>query len=377
MEVLYQEMYKMKAVEARKRVIKTYEETKSIRKTAKLWGTSRLVVRKWLKRYKEKGEEGLKDLSRRPKRCPWRTVLPIEKKVISMRKEKGYGRRRIAWFLLREEKIEISENTITHILRRAGLRRKKKQRKVFYPARWAYDEDTPFKLAQVDTKDIYDKGTLGTTIWTHITRKHLPRYQWTFCEGKTRLRFLAYSRKLHLTNGLCFVALVMSWLRCFGIEKETFWQEDWGEEFGGDNPEKLRKLNEKYYRPYRAVLGRAPKGRHGYQGRVERSHRTDDEEFYIPLLLSIKNENELLRYARKWLYWYNVKRPHFGKDMDGKPPFEKLKEYYSNLPEQFVLLPPIILDDVSTFWAIRGGNDLLTPYRFVFLCSILEGGKTH
>ena len=141
------------------------------------------------------------------------------------------------------------------------------------------------------------------------------------------------------------------------------WQEDWGEEFGGDNPEKLRKLNEKYYRPYRAVLGRAPKGRHGYQGRVERSHRTDDEEFYIPLLLSIKNENELLRYARKWLYWYNVKRPHFGKDMDGKLPFEKLKEYYSNLPEQFVLLPPIILDDVSTFWAIRGGNDLLTPYN--------------
>ena len=107
MEVLYQEMYKMKAVEARKRVIKTYEETKSIRKTAKLWGTSRLVVRKWLKRYKEKGEEGLKDLSRRPKRCPWRTALPIEKKVISMRKEKGYGRRRIAWFLLREEKIEL------------------------------------------------------------------------------------------------------------------------------------------------------------------------------------------------------------------------------------------------------------------------------
>lgn len=34
MEVLYQEMYKMKVVEARKRVIKTYEETKSIRKTA-------------------------------------------------------------------------------------------------------------------------------------------------------------------------------------------------------------------------------------------------------------------------------------------------------------------------------------------------------
>jgi len=49
--------------------------------------------------------------------------------------------------LIRENNIEISENTITHILRRAGLGRKKKQRKVFYLAKWAYDEDTPFKLA--------------------------------------------------------------------------------------------------------------------------------------------------------------------------------------------------------------------------------------
>jgi len=154
----------------------------------------------------------------------------------------------------------------------------------------------------------------------------------------------------------------MSWLRCFGLKEEVFWQEDWGEEFGGGNPEKLRKLNEKYYKPYQAVLGRAPKGRKGYQGRVERSHRTDDEEFYIPLLLSIKNEGELLRYASKWLYWYNVKRPHFGEDMNRKPLFEKLKEFYPNLPEQFALLPPIMLDDVSTFWQIRGGNDLLTPY---------------
>jgi len=82
----------------------------------------------------------------------------------------------------------------------------------------------------------------------------------------------------------------MSWLRSWEIEEEVFWQEDWEEDAGGDNPEKLKKLNEKYYRPYGAVLGRAPKGRKGYQGRMERSHRTDDEEFYIPLLSFINSE---------------------------------------------------------------------------------------
>ena len=108
MEALYQEMYKMKRVEARKRLVKTYEKTRSISKTAKLWGTSRLVVRKWIRRYQKSKEKGLEDLSRRPKRCPLRTPLPIEEKVIRMRREKGYGRRRIAWFLLKEDKIEIS-----------------------------------------------------------------------------------------------------------------------------------------------------------------------------------------------------------------------------------------------------------------------------
>ena len=120
-------------------------------------------------------------------------------------------------------------------------------------------------------KDIYDKGTLGTYIWNHITKK-LFRYQWTFLEGRTRLRFIAYSRKLHITNELCFVSLVMSWLRVWGIKEEVFWQEDWEKDVEGDNPEKLRKLNERYT-DLMESLGRTPKGRKGYQGRVERSCR--------------------------------------------------------------------------------------------------------
>lgn len=292
MEIFYQEIQKMKRVEARKKLIKTYERTGSISKTAKLWGTSRSVVRKWLKRYKEKGEKGLEDLSRRPKRSPFKTSSYIEKKVLKIKKERDYGKRRISYFLLVEEGIYLSENTIRNILKRNGESRKRKKRKVFYPAKWAFDEDKPFKLAKVNVKDIYDKGTLGTHIWNHITKKKLPRYQWTFLEGRTRLRFIAYSRKLHITNGLCFVALVMSWLRAWGIKEEVFWQEDWGQEWGGDNPEKLKKLNEKYYRPYGAVLGRAPKGRKGYQGRVERSHRKmmrNSIFLFCPLLTAKKS----------------------------------------------------------------------------------------
>ncbi len=45
MEILQQEMYKMKRVETRKRLIETYRETRSIRKAAKLWGTGRISYR--------------------------------------------------------------------------------------------------------------------------------------------------------------------------------------------------------------------------------------------------------------------------------------------------------------------------------------------
>ena len=362
MEILYKKMWEIDKYQARKMLIETYQKTGSIKKTAYLWGTSRNVVRKWVRRWEERREEGLLDLSRRPNNSPKKVSEEIEKKVIEIRKKTGYGKRRISYFLWKQEKIRLSESTVGKILRRNNLTERKKKRKVFYPAIWVYDQKKPFQLAQVDTKDIYDKGTLGTEIYTHLWRNKLPRYQWTFLEGKTRLRFLCYSYKIHQTNGLAFVILVMSWIRAFGIEEEVLWQEDWGQEWGGDNPWKLEKLDKEYYRPLGARLKKCPKGRKGYQGRVERSHGIDDEEFYLPNLLEITNEEEFLNFGRKWIYWYNTGRPHFGDKMNGKTPYEKLKESGYNLPIEFCAFPPVILDKISPSLVLnfskRGGNDL-------------------
>ena len=53
------------------------------------------------------GEEGLKDYSRAPKRSPSRTFPEIEEKVLRIRKEKGYRKRRITYFLLIEDGIHL------------------------------------------------------------------------------------------------------------------------------------------------------------------------------------------------------------------------------------------------------------------------------
>ena len=69
------------------------------------------------------------------------------------------------------------------------------------------------RLLQVDVKDILDKGALGPSLWDHLRKGCLPRYQWTACESRSRLRFLAYSHTRTLANGLTFLSLVLCWLR--------------------------------------------------------------------------------------------------------------------------------------------------------------------
>lgn len=368
MEVSYKEVYKMNRKEAKQKLLETYWKTGNISETARQWSTSRQVVRKWVRRYDEKGNDGIIEHSRRPHHYPAKTSKRIEELVIQARKETGYGRKRLAVYLWRTKGVDVSPHTIRHILRRYGFRKNKRQRKVFYPAHWAWETpQKPFSLVQVDVKDILDKSTLGTQKWQHIRSHKLPRYQWTFCDATTRLRFLCYSRELNRTNGIAFAIMIISFLRSLGITQHITWQTDWGQEFGGNNPVILDQIQRKYFEPLNARMVKIPKGRKEYNGRVERSHRTDDEEFYSPLILSIQSEQELLQYATAWVYYYNVQRPHSGYLMNYTSPLDCLHKLHYNSINNFNLFPPIILDDIATELVLKDGNDLLAHY---IICGI-------
>ena len=151
-------------VNLRLKIVHTWQQCGSLRETARQLSISRNTVRKWVRRYLAQGEAGLRDRSRRPQRTPNRTPPQLEDQVLSLHRERGWGRRRIS------HALGLPEGTVRHILRRhlgEGHRRRKK-RKTFYPAHWAWEEEKPFRLAQVDTKDILDKGTLGTKLWDHL-----------------------------------------------------------------------------------------------------------------------------------------------------------------------------------------------------------------
>jgi putative transposase len=374
MQINYQGLYTMNKCKSRVLLVESWRKLGSISAAAREMGTSRQVVRKWARRYEQGGKKGLMDQSRRPHISPKKTPSKIERLVRKVRHQTGYGRRRLCWILRRDYNIHLSENTMRHILRRMGVKSKAKPRRKFYPAHWAWEVKEPFSLAQVDTKHILDFGALGSARWDHLRKHHLPIYQWTFCEAKTRLRFLAYSHECTRSNGKLFATLVLAWLRGWGIDTRLVWQTDSGEEFGGKSPRTLEGLQKDLYEPWNAQLARIPLGRKGYNGRVERSHLTDDEEFYLPLILSWKNSDDMLKSAQAWQYVYNVKRPHFGKGMGGLSPVEKLHSLgYNHLNDNFALLPVILLDDLNP---LLPGNDVLTMDTFGFSQTWCSAGLT-
>ncbi|MFW5911084.1 MAG: helix-turn-helix domain-containing protein, partial [Thiohalospira sp.] len=344
-----------------------YAEEHSISAAAREFDTTPQTVRKWVRRHQN--GEPLSDRSRRPHSSPNKTDPATEQKVVQARRQTGYGPHRISDWLARTEKVQISPWTVRNILNRHNLVQKTTRRNTCYPAHWAWDKEDaePFCLVQADVKDVRDKGTLGTERTTRIDRAGLPRYQWTFLEGQSRLRFLAYSRRLTRDCGVAFLSLCLDWLRRWDAlpDGPVQIQTDWGSEFGGDNPERIEQLNGKYFRPRGGRLCRYPLGRKGYNGRVERSHRSDDEEFYQPLLLQIEDTAQYLDKAFQWEAFYNLYRPHYGVGMEGRTPMEKLRDLGLERHDSFALPPPIVLDKIAGTIVTQGGNHVPAKYTIV------------
>ena len=149
------------------------------------------------------------------------------------------------------------------------------------------------------------------------------------------MRFLAYSHDLTLHNGLNFLTLAVLWVRAYEVvppDQQVVIQTDWGAEFGGHSPHAIARLNADVFHPLGAQLTPYPLGRKGYNGRVERSHRSDDEEFYLPMLLQLHTLDEYPQGALQWVAYYSLHRPHYGTDMDRQTPMEKLRSFHLNPP---------------------------------------------
>lgn len=296
---------------------------------------------------KEKGQ--LKDESHAPK-TPHPKVSPVEivNLVVKMRKKTGFGKSRLQRQILIEEKTMIPQSTIGKILKREKLARSKKRvRREYSKVKYHWDKILPFEQAEIDTKDILDKQTLPLETYEYLKRADfIPQYQWTFIEPVTRIRFLSWSYTRDWACGQVFGKMVIWWLKTFGFDDQITLWSDGGTEFNASQLGGFSRAQKNFWQPLEVKRQLIRKGHPEDNPFVERSHETDDFEFYIPYLKQIKSEKDFLKLAAWWIRVYNTVRTHLG--INNLTPYQKLKSLGYLMPEKFCLFPAMILDRLVT-----------------------------
>ena len=202
----------------------------------------------------------------------------------------------------------------------------------------------PFQEMQVDVKEIKDKETLPKEVYQHLEASNLPLFQWTAIDVLTRIRFLSFSYRKDWFCGKAYLQLIIWWIRSFGFSYPLHMQTDGGVEFAASAPGSFRRNVEKVFKPLGVTRSIIRKGHRQDDAFVERSHQTDDQEFYIPYLLMIKNEKDTIKRGQWWQKIYNLDRPHQG--LGNLTPYEKLKSLGYVTGEKICLFPTLILDSV-------------------------------
>lgn len=251
-------------------------------------GVSRPTLRKWVSRYREQGVEGLASKSRRPHRAASPKISEQAKLWIVELRRRRLGSRRIQSELKRSHGFEVSRPTIEKVLKGLAPRsplgralpRKGKKR---------YAKEIPGERVQLDTCQIGPK-----------------LYQYTAVDDCTRIRVLALFPRRTAANSLRFLELMTEEFP-FPIQRI---QTDRGREFFAYCfQEKLMAYGIKF-RPVK------PASPH-LNGKVERSQRTDLEEFYPTVDLAASDLPERLR---DWQDHYNQHRVH--GSLGGRTPWE-------------------------------------------------------
>ena len=287
----------------RLRVLQQAADEENVSRVCRRFGLSRKSFYKWKRRRAEHGDAGLCDRPRTPQRSPRATASDVVSKILYLRQHYHFGPGRIAAYLLRFHRITIAVSSVHRILQRHGLNRLPANQKYRpHGKRWQrYEKPQPGHRLQLDVKFL--ERIPGT-------RRRL--YQFTAIDDCTRIRVLKVYDACNQRSAIRFMDEVLRRLPFRVLVVQT----DNGAEFQSEFHWHLetQDIRHVYIRP------RTPR----LNGKVERSHRVDDQEFYQLLDRDGVSDdihlfNEKLR---EWEDYYNYHLPHGA--LDGQTPYERL-----------------------------------------------------
>jgi transposase len=296
-----------------------------IKPTARLFATTVPTVRKWLRRFQQRGPTGLLEVSRARHHQPHKTPAAVEAQLVELRKTlPTFGSRR----LIREFDLRIGHNALERIWHAHGLiqkRRRKYRRKqdlAHIKASWAL-----FQQISADTKDLDDIPRY----WLQAQQLGLPTVQYTAREIRSGLLFWAFAERRSAAASAVFASLVQQHLRRYGISlRDLVWQTDNGGEFRGDFPKALGDSQHV----------RIPPAAHTYQSDVETVHRLEEDEFFD--LEDFSSRGDFLAKAHTYQLYFNLVRPNSHKEY--RSPWQIIERIAPRSPLELCLLPPVFLD---------------------------------
>ena len=282
------------------------EVTGNVSRSCRYFGVSRKTFYKWIKRYQVHGEAGLCDQPKRPHRSPKATPPEIVSKVLYLRQNYHFGPGKISDYLKRYHKIKIGHSTVHRILQQHNLNRLPNNRLKYERRKhqWKrYEKQQPGHRLQIDVKFL--ERIPGTS-------KRF--YQFTAIDDCTRIRILKIYDRCNQKTAIQFIDEVIRRLPFRILVVQT----DNGAEFQSNFHWHLRDLDIQHV----YIKPRTPR----LNGKVERSHRIDNQEFYQLLDKNGISDNIQLynNKLREWEDYYNFNRPHGA--LDGQTPYERLKQ---------------------------------------------------
>jgi transposase InsO family protein len=292
-------------VKHRLNVLRHAEEvTGNVALTCRYFGITRPTFYKWRNRYEEFGEVGLRDRSSAPHHSPNATPADVVGKIIHLRSHYHFGPQKISMYLARYHEVKISPSGVWRILKKLGMNRlPSSQRYKPHNKRWhRYEKPQPGHRLQIDVKFI--EPLAGST------KKH---YQFTAIDDCTRLRVLKIYDRCNQATAIRFVDYVLEKLP-FDVHSI---QTDNGAEFQSRFHWHVvdQGIEHAYIKPNTPRLN----------GKVERSHRIDEEEFYRLLEGEVIDDANLFNIKlQEWEDYYNFDRPHGA--LGGQTPYERLRQ---------------------------------------------------
>ena len=274
-----------------------YSRRYGVTKAAIFYKTNRQYIYRWLRRW-DGSLKSLREKSRRPHHHPNQHTEAELKLISDMRKRNANAGLVVFWVKLMQRGYTRSITGLYRVLRRNGEMAVKPPNPKYIPKPYE-DMLYPGQRIQIDVKYVPAACLVGSAQGKKF-------YQYTAIDEFSRYRYLEAFEENSTHSSMLFLLHTIEHFAKLGVKIQCV-QTDNGFEFtkkfGGSSPNNLslferahkeRKIQHKLIRPF------TPR----HNGKVERSHRKDNEYFYATH--TFYSFNDFAKQLKVWNNRYNA-----------------------------------------------------------------------